>query len=199
MIGRTDFITRALPAGDRPNTREVVYAEVISAGDTLHTFVNHWPSRGGGQMETEPNRLTIAEMVKSRLDALRKNKAEVKILLMGDFNDYPQNKSIREILQASAKTDWPMYNLMESFDKAGEGTYNYKGDWGTLDQFIISNSLLYANQGFSANENSAEIFDEDFVMYFDKDGNKSPSRTYGREYYGGYSDHLAIICRLQIK
>lgn len=195
----TDFFTAKLPAGDRPNTRLVLYAQMQKGGDTLHVFVNHWPSRGGGQEETEPNRLTIAGLVKERINMIQGENPDAKILLMGDFNDYPNDKSIREILQASGRPDWPMYNFMDEMNKQGKGTYNYKGDWGTLDQFISSASLVETSKGIYAERNAARIFKEDFMLYFDKEGKASPSRTYGREYYGGYSDHLPIVLQLQVR
>lgn len=197
LIG-TDFFTAKLPAGDRPNTRLVLYAKMKKANDTLHVFVNHWPSRGGGQAETEPNRLTIAGLVKERVLEIQQQNPDAKILLMGDFNDYPNDKSIREILQASGRPDWPMFNFMDKMNKEGEGTYNYKGVWGTLDQFISSSSLVESSSGIYAEKDAARIFREDFILYFDKEGKPSPSRTYGREYYGGYSDHLPILLQLKV-
>lgn len=194
-----DFFTANLPAGDRPNTRDIVYGLGIKGNDSLHVFVNHWPSRGGGQAETEPNRLTMAYLLKSKLDSLREINPEAKIVLMGDFNDHPNDKSVREILQASGKSDWPMYNFMEVMHKNGKGSYNYKGEWGALDQFICSRAVLNSSHGFSASENSARIYKEDYLLYTAPDGNSSPNRTYGKNYYGGYSDHLPVVLQLDCR
>jgi predicted extracellular nuclease len=194
-----DFFTEKLPAGDRPNTRYIVYAVGVKGNDSLHVFVNHWPSRGGGQAETEPNRMTMAYSLKARMDNIRENSANAKIVLMGDFNDHPNDKSVRETLQASGKRDWPMYNFMEIMHKNGEGSYNYKGEWGALDQFIVSQALMDAPKGFSAHEGSAKIYKESYLLYTAPDGNSSPNRTYGKDYYGGYSDHLPVVLQLDFK
>jgi len=47
-------------------------------------------------------------------------------------------------------------------------------------------------QGIIATNTEMQIFKPDWLLHTDKDGMKSPSKTYGRVYYGGYSDHLPI-------
>lgn len=191
------FYRSTLPAGDRPDTRLLVYARGIKGRDTLHVFVNHWPSRSGGQEATEPNRLTLALLVREKVDSINRTSPDARILLMGDFNDYPDNKSIRDVLQASGRGDAYMYNFMDEFQKKGEGTYNYKGEWGCLDQFISSNALITSQSGIVAAPGSARIFREEWLLYVAPDGSVAPNRTLGKEYYGGFSDHLPIVLQLQ--
>jgi len=58
-------------ADPRRRTRDILYATFsVSNGDTLHVFVNHWPSRGGGQKQTEPNRLLTASLVRQKVDSI---------------------------------------------------------------------------------------------------------------------------------
>jgi predicted extracellular nuclease len=185
-----------LPAGSRPDTRLLLYARGIQGKDTLHVFVNHWPSRSGGQLETEPNRLTLALLLREKADSILMSNQDARIIMMGDFNDYPNDKSIREVLQASGKGDGHFYNFMDEFQKKGEGTYNYKGEWGCLDQFIVSNRIVQSDKGFRAQAGSAKIFSADWLLFVGADGKAAPSRTYGKDYYGGYSDHLPIFLEL---
>ncbi|MCB0762366.1 MAG: endonuclease/exonuclease/phosphatase family protein [Flavobacteriales bacterium] len=191
------YIRSKLPHGDRPNTRLVLYARGMSGGDTLHVFVNHWPSRHGGQQESEPNRLTVAYNVDQVLDSIRGVNPMAKILMMGDFNDYPNNKSLVEIIQAGKDDDSPMINLMWDKHKMGEGSYNYRGEWGALDQFVVSPPLVSATKGFQAETETVEFVRFPWLMYVDKEGVAYPNRTYGGpNYYGGYSDHLSIHMKL---
>ena len=193
----TEYIQSLLPAGDRPQTRLVLYATMKSGADTLHCFVNHWPSRSGGQEETEPNRLTVAYNVDKRVDAIRAENPDAQIVLMGDFNDYPNNRSLAEIMDAGLGENHALVNLMWDIHKSGLGTYNYKGSWGCLDQFLVSQSLLDSSKGFYV-EGGAQIIKKDWMLFVDDKGVAYPSRTYGGpNYYGGFSDHLPIAMEIK--
>lgn len=194
----TSYVKSQLPSGDRPNTRLAQYTKAVQAGDTLHFFVNHWPSRYGGQEKSEPNRLTVARNVDIVLDSIRKASPEARIVLMGDFNDYPNNKSLNEIIGAGIDPSMPFYNLMWDKHKAGDGSYNYKGEWGCLDQFVVSQPMISSTTGFRVSKDAAKIIRHDWMMYVNDKGEVYPNRTYGGpNYYGGYSDHLPIILEIQ--
>ena len=107
---------------------------------------------------------------------------------MGDFNDYPSNESLSEIL---VKND--LVNLMNSEDVVGIGSYNYRGSWNWLDQIIISKNLI--NSDIQVIRSGA--FQKEYMMYTNNKGEKYPSRTYGgSNWYGGFSDHLPIFLRI---
>ena len=107
---------------------------------------------------------------------------------MGDFNDYPNNESLSEIL---VKND--LVNLMNSEDVVGIGSYNYRGNWNWLDQIIISKNLINSDIQFI----KSGAFQKEYMMYINKKGEKYPSRTYGgSNWYGGFSDHLPIFLRI---
>lgn len=174
-------------------TRDILYAKLLSCGDTLHFFVNHWPSRRGGQEASEPKRLQAATVLRTKIDSILLRDQNAKIISMGDFNDYPTNKSMTEVMNCEPGANQHLTNLTYRFHEAGLGTYNYKGEWGMLDQFIVSDGLLYSAEGCATSDSSVAIFKEDWMLYFPESGEPSPSRTYGGpNYYGGYSDHLPI-------
>ena len=116
---------------------------------------------------------------------------------MGDFNDFPSNASLKDVLGAAdinASNNSQLINLMADDEIAKDGTHFYQNEWSMLDQFIVSKNLL----DLAINQESAQIVKYDFLYYTNKNGVKSPSRTYvGDSYKGGYSDHLPI--RLTIK
>lgn len=174
-------------------TRDILYAKMLSCGDTLHFFVNHWPSRRGGQEASEPKRLKAATVLRTKIDSILLRNPNAKIVSMGDFNDYPNNTSMTEVMNCEPGANHQLTNLTHRFHEGGLGTYNYKGEWGMLDQFIVSDGLLYSKEGCAASDSSVAIFKEDWMLYFPKEGEPTPRRTYGGpNYYGGYSDHLPI-------
>lgn len=175
-------------------TRDILYAKLLCESDTLHFFVNHWPSRRGGQEASEPKRLKAATVLRTKIDSVLLKDHNAKIVAMGDFNDYPNNRSMTEVMNCEPGANQRLTNLVYKFHENGLGTYNYKGEWGMLDQFIVSDGLLSAQDGYATTDSSAAIFKEDWMLYFPEDGGEpSPSKTYGGDnYYGGYSDHLPV-------
>ena len=104
-------------------------------------------------------------------------------LIMGDFNDYPTNESLAEVL---VKDD--LVNLMSKSNVSGRGSYNYRGNWDWLDQIIVSQDD-FKLISFGA-------FEEDFMMYTNKKGEVYPNRSFGgNNWYAGFSDHLPVFLR----
>lgn len=194
-----EYIESTLPVGDRPNTRLVMHAMGEFNGEELHVYVNHWPSRYGGQKESEPNRLTVAYNVRKSMDEVIAANPAANIVMMGDFNDHPNNKSIMEVIGADLDGKKGMVNLMWEKHKRGEGSYNYRGDWGALDQFIVTPTLT-DGKGLDVDENSVQFVKHDWMMYVNDEGEAYPNRTYGGpNYYAGFSDHLPIAMTLIVK
>ncbi|MBL0316534.1 MAG: endonuclease/exonuclease/phosphatase family protein [Flavobacteriales bacterium] len=179
-------------------TRDMLYVKAKVKNETIHFFVNHWPSRRGGQSESEISRITVAKVLKSEIEKIKSADTQAKILCMGDFNDHPVDKSIAEVLNAGIQKDNTLYNYMYTAHTSGRGTYYYKGEWGALDQFIATKTLQEATTGWKSTSSDAHIFNPDLVMFQDDKGLKRPNRTYvGEDYKGGYSDHLSIYIVLR--
>lgn len=183
---------------DRKPTRDLLHVTgLVSSGDSLDVFVCHMPSRAGGEKESESLRLFTASVLKYQVDSLCTVRFHPNILVMGDFNDYPDNTSIAGVLGANTPCDsvnpHRLYNLMA--DKGSQiGTYNYKGEWGILDHFLVSGFLLQHLEGLHTSNRNARICDFSFLLEENPVyGGKKPFRTYyGMKYTGGYSDHLPI-------
>ena len=193
----------------REPTRDILHVSGrILSGDTLDVMVCHFPSRGGGEAKTEPYRLLVAEVLRRTADSLMQVRQYPYLIIMGDFNDYPSNKSLRKVL--CGKGD--LVNLMEGMKK---GTYRYRAEWGIFDQFIVSRNMQAKNKNaFTKNkyakakkENASvfvknvQILRHPFLLEEDdKYGGQKPFRTYnGMKYMGGYSDHLPIALDLLIR
>lgn len=183
------------------NTRDILYVQGEMAGKKkIHLLINHWPSRREGQKESEHKRVRAAEVARAKVDEILKADPKACILLMGDFNDHPNDKSINEVLKAKPTTDLnaDLINLLYDDHEAGKGTHNFKGEWGVLDQFIVSSGFYNAKKGPAIDGKDAKIVYEEVLLYTGSDGSKKPSATYGgTKYYGGYSDHLPITLKLK--
>ncbi len=180
-------------------TRDVLYAEgMMGKKDRLHVFVIHWPSRVGGEKETEPKRIFVAQQIRKKLDEIFAKDQQAKVVIMGDFNDETDNISVASALGAfpmeSTRKPATMYNLFSGLDASGKGTYNFRGNWNMLDHIIVSSALLAPAKGLHFSR--PEIFERDWMMYEDKTYGKTPNRTYGGgRYFGGVSDHLPVLIR----
>ena len=173
------------PAYPNSKTRDILYVKgEFFNGDIFHFFVNHWSSRRDGILETEPKRLFQAGVLRAKMDEVLSKDADAKIIVMGDFNDFPTDKSITKVLGAGVSNKG-LYNLAYALHMEDKGTINYKNDWGMFDQFIVSQSVF--KDGLHYNQKQQKILEKDWLIW----KGKKPNRTYGgKKYYGGFSDHL---------
>ena len=179
-------------------TRDVLYVcGTTNTNDTLHIFVNHWPSRWGGQMETEQKRMYVAKIVKRQTDSIFRTNKNANIVIMGDLNDHPSDRSMMETLKAKTEfdkiTNHKLYNLSSYLEHSQNlGTHKYQGQWGILDQIIVSGALLDPTNSVYTSVEDIHIFDADFLLEKDdKFTGKRVNRTYiGFKFHGGFSDHL---------
>ena len=198
-------------------SRDILYAKFVPAqspeldegqaliADTLHVFVNHWPSRYSGELETEDARACAAALLRAKVDSILAAAPEgvlPKIIIMGDMNDGPDAASVHDVLRARSLDEWEegcLVNLMAKDNVLGfEGTLKYQGSWQTLDQIIVSDGLMQDREGLHYREGSVRIFHPDFLLEDDATYHgKKPYRTYvGPRYVGGFSDHLPVQMEL---
>jgi endonuclease/exonuclease/phosphatase family metal-dependent hydrolase len=185
----------ALPiALDDDVTRDVLHAQLDVLGPAdLHVFVNHWSSRHGGKEASEPKRMAAANMVRAQVDALLEQDPDAQILIMGDLNDGPTDRSVQQGLRAScsSRERADLFALMCMDQPAGHGSYHYQGEWNYLDQFVVSRSLL------ERTESAKALWDKRLLFRHPEHG-QSPDRSYsGGHYKGGFSDHLPVVLRLK--
>ncbi len=182
-------------------TRNILFATLKATnGDIIYVFVNHWPSRREGEKESEPRRVFAAEQVRNKINELQKKDPKAKVIVMGDFNDHPDNNSILNTLKASdaPKEKNDLYNAYQTLDREKQGTHYYDKEWRVLDQIIVSQGFIGAKKGYKFEPKNAHILRKDFVLYKNpKTGEERPNRTYsGEKYFNGYSDHLSIYITL---
>lgn len=177
-------------------TRDELVVSGLLDGEKLHIIVNHWPSRSGGEKRSAPKRIAAAELCRSIVDSLTKEDPNAKIVIMGDLNDDPTNKSVSEFLKAKGEKELvtatgdlynPMYKL---FKKDGIGSLAYRDKWNLFDQIIVSYPLL-GDASKSYKFFKAHVFNKPFLGQKEGAFRGYPWRTYaGGVYLGGYSDHF---------
>jgi len=192
------LITKFFPLIDKNRkpikSREILYTKgIIKGGDTLNIFVIHFPSRYGGYKNSEPKRINAITQLQSITDSIFKININSKMVIMGDFNDTPNNKSI-QILDQNKHI-----SLLKINNSENKGTHKYHGKWSLLDHFFTSNNLQYKGQRVFLNS-PTNIYNANFLIEDDKKYlGKKPYRTYiGFKYNGGFSDHLPIYIDLTI-
>ena len=185
-------------------TRDILYAKLLVMGkDTLHVFVNHWPSRFGGYMQTIEKRAQAASTLKAKTDSILSSNPLANILIMGDLNDDPQDESIsRVLLTGDGEQEAGLVNLMTGKMISGyAGTLKHGETWHTFDQFIVSASLQLGLSHLGIDPGQPLIFHAAFLLTDDpgRFGDKL-NRTYlGPRYLGGFSDHLPIFLDIHVK
>lgn len=189
-LTQSGYIRYTLPGQTTPSTRDMVWGKFVNGKDTIMGIVCHWPSRRGGQEESEPNRLEAATQASKFIDSLLSIRTNYKIFLMGDLNDHPSDKAPQLIAQKLKPMIVP---------QSGEygGTYNYNNEWDVLDHIFISNGLA-KKRNIKAIKYSGKIYSKAFMLTEYK-GNMVPFRSYGGgKYLGGYSDHLPVSIEVSV-
>ncbi len=121
----------------RDRTRDILYAKgVIFNRDTLHVYVNHWPSRYGGYMKTKGKREQVARILARHMDSIYRINPDALCVTVGDFNDTPTGSGIKTLLKETKNVY--LYNLLR--DNKG-GTMKYRSHWNLFDQILVSRNL----------------------------------------------------------
>ena len=192
-------------------TRLIYGANLLtSENKKITVFVNHWPSRSGGQKESEPKRIAAAHTLRSAVDRIFQADSNSNIFIIGDFNDDPVNVSVLETLKAHPikcdslnsgyefSSGSELFNLSYDSYEKGEGSFKYKDAWNMLDQIIVSGSIIVGDD-FNYICNSFEVFKPELIITRSGQYEGTPFPTYGgRRYLGGYSDHFPVVSKFKI-
>ena len=189
--------------GKREYTRDLLVVSGILDGEKVAFFVNHWPSRRGGEAVSMPKRNAAAALLKQEMDALREKNPNIKLIAMGDFNDDPISPSFKNHLKAvgdekELSEEYPYFNPMYKMYKKGVASLAYRDAPNLFDQIIYSKNLV---SGSSAEEYAVyrtEVYAPAYLI--NKQGNYKgyPFRSWdGDKFTGGYSDHFPVFTILQ--
>ncbi|MBM3935540.1 MAG: hypothetical protein FJ343_00110 [Sphingomonadales bacterium] len=217
-------LTVDLPGDTASPTRKILLVSgKVSGGDTLHILVNHWPSRRGGLEKSAPNRYAAARCLRKAVDslfALYGGPDRCQIVITGDFNDTPQDLSIRLVLGADSSGSRGLFHPFLTMDG---GSYCYQDRWEWLDQIILSRSLMQAtllppsavSESLNSKSKDKKTASETRPQYHYIAGSAKaandptlvqqegkfkgyPYRTFvGNRYLGGPSDHLPVLLHIR--
>ncbi len=195
------------PVIKRYPTREIVQAtlKVKESGTELILLGNHWPSRSGGQYESEPYRILTAETLSYFMERIQEIKGkDIPVIVMGDFNDEPHNRSLMEYALSVVDRDKVvyarnpvLYNLMWELMGTRRASYVYGGVPMMIDQFLVSKGIAKKSGNFVLDDNPTklEVFEGMVKGRYDEPirfGQKTPNLD-------GFSDHLPISFLLKEK
>lgn len=188
------------------HTRDILYVKgLVGDREMVHIFINHWPSRYGGYLATVGRRDTAAQILRTHTDSILAVNNDAAIVIMGDFNDGPEDESFKKVLNALPPDSEihrdSYYNLtLAKQDDWNYGTLKYRENWDIFDQVVVSGNLLEADAPLQVLDHRAQIFHGSFLL--EKDTRYlgvKPFRTFvGFKYNGGYSDHLPVYIDLII-
>lgn len=180
--------------GSRDYTRDILLVEGMLDGEKIFVIVNHWPSRRQGVELTEPTRILASDKVLEIIEQINSDEDDPHIMIMGDFNDDPFSKSIKNLVN-----NQDLFNPMETLLSYSRGSLNHRFQWNLFDQILITTNF-FEYQPDKLRFSKANIFDKEFLKQFRGKHKGNPFRTYvGRKYKGGYSDHFPVYVHLKKK
>lgn len=182
------------------HTRDVLHVQGLLGGDSVHIFVNHWPSRKGGEEASAPLRMIAAQVSKRVIDSLMRINCNTRVILMGDLNDDPTNKSVTVGLGATGNQkklrSGGLFNPFTVYYQKGIGTLGFSDAWDLFDQIMISSGYMEAS-GKNWQFLRAEIFSRDFLKESFGTYKGYPHRSFeGSQWINGYSDHFPVLVYL---
>lgn len=188
--------------GIEDRTRDILHViGKTTNGEILNLFVVHFPSRNAGTEVSERRRFFVASELRNAVQKVLHENPAANILIMGDFNDTPDDNSIDEVLEVEKRftniEPAKLYNLLYPRHQKGLGTTYYQG-WLLFDQFFVSGNMLLSNK-IDCKPEYADIFNPGYLLHTDRRKRVRPNRTYSSGYTGGYSDHLPIFMRIYLK
>ena len=181
-------------------TRDYLLVWGEMGGSDVMFCVVHFPSRIGGVKQTEHLRIGCAKQVREMVDSMMRANPDRRVVVLGDMNDNPNNRSIRKVLGAKRVgcrvESGRLYNLTAS-GRAGSSVYD--GRWNRYDNIVVSSNLLLSGNGLHVvmpKRNVRVGYAQRFEYLIDD--RKYPKPTYqGGEYRCGVSDHLPIYMILE--
>jgi hypothetical protein len=186
--------------GGKSVTRDILHVNGKLAGKSVDVFVNHWPSRRGGVTESYAKRAIAAKANKQAATAALKRNKNTRVIIMGDLNDNPADRSVSLDMGATAAPQDAVksgfYNPFAGIYASGSGTEVYKHKWNLFDQIIISANALQNN---GLHFESAAIHKPAFICDTYKGHVGEPHRSFRGTYWiNGYSDHYPVVMYLSV-
>lgn len=178
--------------GEIDFTRDVLLVSGMLGGEEIHIIVNHWPSRREGEEASSYKRVLAAQKNIEVVNRLKQENPNSKIIVMGDFNDNPDDDSVEELVAGAN-----LYNPMQNLRSIDKGSLNHDFNWNVFDQIMVSINFLETKPN-TLKFSDANIFDSKFLTQYNGKYKGQPYRTFvGKKYKGGFSDHFPVFIELR--
>lgn len=164
-------------------------------GEPMVFFVNHWPSRRGGEEASSAKRQAAAQSLLDLVTEYQEKHPDWKLIVLGDFNDGPTNTSIQML--ANPKTEQsPFFNPMFQLERNGYGSIGYRDAWTLFDQILVSKNLINPTSGYRFSK--AGVWKPYQLVTTEGNYRGYPFRAWaGEKFTGGYSDHFPVYIVLE--
>lgn len=173
-------------------TRDILVVKGSINGEILNLIITHWSSRREGQQETEFKRITAAIKINAIIKNIKTDNPEAKIVLMGDFNDNPNDKSLQLVENESN-----LFNPFKTIWSRDKGSLNHNFEWNLFDQILFTTNFFNSTNN-KLSFKHADVFNGKFLTQYHGKYKGQPFRTYvGKKYKGGYSDHFPVYITLK--
>lgn len=167
-------------------TRDILYVKGDFNNHEIHVLVNHWPSRREGVKETAFKRMAASKTVSQILKDIYVVDPKAFIVVMGDFNDNPNNESITSLIHSAS-----LSNPVAKLWSWSTGTLMHQKKWFLFDQILISKHFLKSDV---FDLDSAEIYKPQFLRVEKGKFKGAPKRSFiGNKHLSGYSDHFPVF------
>jgi endonuclease/exonuclease/phosphatase family metal-dependent hydrolase len=203
--------------------RNILEAEIAVGVDILYIFCNHWKSREGGVLATEPARLEEAAMLKKRISVISRENPKAQIIVAGDLNEnadeYSEAKAGYETAIIAEHAGIPDGYLGGSIEVTGDatrvsgtentlvlfepwleegirdnGSYVFGNKWETIDHILLS-AGLFDEYGLAYVWGSFKAVRLSFLI----DRETGFPVPWDQSTKKGYSDHLPVLLELRMK
>ncbi|WP_138496852.1 Ig-like domain-containing protein [Nostoc sp. PA-18-2419] len=158
--GRIDPTNSAFTTSRKPLVGEFTFN-----GKNIYLVGNHFNSKGGDQplygpnqpptFSSETQRQQQATVVKNFVQSILAIDPNANVAVVGDLNDFEFSNPV-SILESAGLT-----SLIETLPQNERYTYNFEGNAQTLDQVLVSNSLLNKLDGYDVVHINSEFADQD--------------------------------------
>lgn len=191
--------------GRREYTRDILVVSGLLDGEKFAFFMNHWPSRRGGEAISLPKRNAAASLLKKQMDSIMAIDPVTKLVAMGDFNDDPVSSSLKNYLKSvgdpkKLSTETPYLNLMYPLFKKGIASLAYQDVPNLFDQIIVSKNLYNESKNLSPEYmvGYTEVYAPPYLITREGQFKGYPFRSWaGDTFTGGYSDHFPVFTIVQ--
>ena len=192
----------------RSATRDMVQIGLrTSKGTDLIIIGHHWPARSAGQYESEPFRMMCGETLSYWLTRIMEIKGpRCPVVVMGDFNDEPFNRSLTEYAMATKSRTKVnrgrlpyLYDMSADLLPGGTGTYVFGNEQLLIDQMLVTKGISLTTGPFDLGRSTLEVFKMNGMT----SGLYNTPVRFGRPSAGlnaaGFSDHLPLVFHLHEK